>query len=166
MRTWKEAYNLPNYDCSDDGLIRRKDTGRILAPAKTGSGYLFFCPSHHGKITRASVHRVVAATFIGPCPKGLEVNHKNGNRLDNRAQNLEYVTRSENMRHAHTFSTRKHTSLRGNKVRNAKLSETKVRAIRKLLLAGKTQTELANEFGVVKQVIWSIAHNKWWKWVK
>jgi hypothetical protein len=53
------------------------------------------------------VHRIVAAAFIGPCPDGLEINHKNGIKLDNRAENLEYTTRSANMKHAYDSGLRR-----------------------------------------------------------
>lgn len=50
-------------------------------------------------------------------------------------------------------------------VPNAKLDEQKVRIIKQRLAAGDPQTAIAKDFGVVKQVIWGIAHGKWWKWV-
>ena len=43
------------------------------------------------------VHRLVAAAFLGPCPDGQEVLHGNGQRLDNRLENLRYGTRQENV---------------------------------------------------------------------
>lgn len=51
------------------------------------------------KITSVSVHSVVAATFLGPLPKGMTVNHKNLDKTDNRLLNLEYVPEEENRRH-------------------------------------------------------------------
>lgn len=55
------------------------------------------------------VHRVVAAVFIGPLPDGKEVNHLDGDKANNAATNLEYVTRSENMQHAYRTGLRKVT---------------------------------------------------------
>lgn len=53
------------------------------------------------KTTWYSVHKLVARAFIGPCPKGKEVNHKDLNKLNPRADNLEYLTRPQNAIHAH-----------------------------------------------------------------
>ena len=49
---------------------------------------------------RHYLHRLVAEAFISNPSGKLEVNHINGNKLDNRAENLEWATRSDNMRHA------------------------------------------------------------------
>lgn len=46
------------------------------------------------------IHVLVTVAFLGDCPNGKEVNHKNGDKSDNRLTNLEYVTHSENMKHA------------------------------------------------------------------
>lgn len=52
-----------------------------------------------GKHCRRYVHRLVASAFLGPCPKGFQVHHLNRNKFDNRACNLEYVSRSSNNHH-------------------------------------------------------------------
>jgi hypothetical protein len=92
------------------------------------------------------------------------VNHKNGNRTDNAHTNLEYVTRKQNVTHSYENLSRRHTSLRGDKMRNAVLSPESVRAIRARLADGEKQSVLAAEYGVNRQRVWCIAHNKWWKW--
>ena len=70
--------------------------GHVTAGTKNGAGYL-----HVRRNGRAfAVHRLVAATFLGqPASADLDVNHKDGDRCNNRLENLEYVTRSENVRH-------------------------------------------------------------------
>jgi len=52
------------------------------------------------------LHKIVAEAFLGPCPAGQVVDHVNENKLDNRADNLEYVTRPENSRRANLRKTR------------------------------------------------------------
>lgn len=50
---------------------------------------------------RRPVHQLVAGAFLGACPEGLEINHIDGNQLNNRMENLEYITHRENILHAH-----------------------------------------------------------------
>jgi hypothetical protein len=71
---------------------------RIMSQTKTGNGYMRIALRHKHKLF---VHRIVAEEFIGRGIDGLQVNHKNGDKTDNRADNLEWVTCSEN--HKHSF---------------------------------------------------------------
>jgi transcriptional regulator of NAD metabolism len=96
----------------------------------------------------------------------MEVNHKNADKLDNRPENLEYMTRAQNIAHSHKIAGRKRTSLRGSLVPNAVLTEFAVKDIRALLASGERQTDIAAKYGVTKSAIWNIAHGKWWKWVE
>jgi len=69
---------------------------RQMLPADNGRGYLRVrC---HGK--SRCVHLLVAGAFLGPKPEGMEVNHLDGNKRNNRPENLEYTSRSGNMKHA------------------------------------------------------------------
>lgn len=80
-----------------------------LKPSDNGRGYLRV--SINKRLT--VVHSIIAEAFIGPRPSDKEVNHKDGNKQNNSWQNLEYVSRSENMKHAHD------TGLRVNRGREA-----------------------------------------------
>lgn len=103
---WATIEQYPDYEVSDLGQVRRVTPGRktfpgkILKPLSMGQGYLSVALVAEGAVFRRYIHRLVAAAFIGPCPDRHEVNHLNGNKTDNRAGNLEYVTRSGNVRHA------------------------------------------------------------------
>lgn len=55
-----------------------------------------------------SIHQLVAWTFLGKQPQGYEINHIDGNYLNNSLSNLEYVTRSQNLRHAFTIGLKSH----------------------------------------------------------
>lgn len=55
---------------------------------------------------KALIHRLVALVFLGSCPDGMEVNHKDGNGQNNDVTNLEYMTRSQNVKHAYTIGLR------------------------------------------------------------
>ena len=90
------------YEVSDNGRVVSKRTGKLLAPNMMNHGYVCVHLYSGGKRTRTvkTIHQLVAQTFI-PNPRNCqEVNHKNFLRQDNRAENLEWVTRKENVRHA------------------------------------------------------------------
>jgi hypothetical protein len=96
------------YEVSDLGRVKRVavhrttrwPVGRITTGTAHRQGCRASVLTHAGRSQTAFVHRLVMAAFVGPCPPGLQVNHKNGVKADNRLANLEYVTASENSRHA------------------------------------------------------------------
>lgn len=90
---WEERYEVSNL-----GRVRRLATGRIMRFARHVAGYSNVGLSP-GVNTR-TVHRLVGEAFLGPRPSGHQINHKNGDKTDNRLENLEYVTPSENVRHS------------------------------------------------------------------
>ena len=107
------------------------------------------------------VHRLVALGFI-PNPTGAkEVNHKNGDKADNSAGNLEWATRSENILHA--FRTGLKTSRHGELCSWAKLTAEDVRAIRQIGRGSRTLVSLAMQFGVSAPTIRSIINRTIWK---
>lgn len=75
--------------------------GRILSGCVVNAGYLQVClKDGNGKKTKHYVHRLVGKTFL-PNPEGKpQINHKNGNKLDNSLSNLEWATAAENSNHA------------------------------------------------------------------
>ena len=93
------------YEVSSEGRVRslprivktkrgalRPYPGRMLKPVLQPNGY--YTVGIKRKLR--TVHSLVAESFIGPRPEGLEVCHNNGRPLDNRAENLRYGTTSEN----------------------------------------------------------------------
>jgi hypothetical protein len=178
METWKPVVDYEShYSVSSLGRVmrtkrykgtrnRRVTQNKVLKPGRMTVGYLFVALCVDGKPKLHSVHRLVAAAFIGPCPEGKEVNHKNGVRTDNRLDNLEYVTRQENIIHGQKHLPRKHTSLRGTMVPNAKLDENKVRQIKLRIANGEQLRRIGADYGVSGHCIWSIKHKKQWAWVE
>lgn len=87
------------YEVSDDGKIYSVKTGKERV--QINSVYKCITLSKNGINKTYSVHSVVAEVFIGKRPEGFQVNHKDGNKHNNFASNLEYVTRSQNTKHAY-----------------------------------------------------------------
>jgi hypothetical protein len=89
------------YQVSNQGEIVNTKTGSTLSlESVAGDGYVKATLWKDGARTQTYVHRVVAEAFLGPS-NGREVNHKNGDKKDNRAANLEWCSRAENMNHSY-----------------------------------------------------------------
>jgi hypothetical protein len=114
-------------------------------------------PGHKGKWV--CIHRLVMESFVGGCPKGKNVNHKDGDKLNNNLKNLEYVTPSENSKHS--FRIGKQCN-KGERHSQHKLTEENVRAIRKLLKDGVKQAVIAKRFSVCQGNIAHIKRGKLW----
>lgn len=119
---------------------------RRRAEKLTGHGYLTVRVMLDGHRHCALAHRLVYVAKRGPIPPGHEVNHINGRKDDNRPENLEAITASENMIHAHRTGL---LDQRGEANPAATLTDADVVAIRVLYLAGEhTMQELGDLFGV------------------
>lgn len=165
---WNYIKIAPNYAISNTGRVMRVAGGRgkrswyVVKPWIINSGYFRVEIWKQGKPFRDCVHRLVALTFIGKCPKGKEVNHKNGVKTDNRVENLEYVTRSENQKHSYKIGL--HPSIQGRESPNAKLKRCQIRLIKDLLaFGGITQKEIGVMFKVARQTIGAINTGQNWK---
>ena len=91
------------FEISNFGNLRRSDTHKLLKTNISGSGYLSYCASmgKRGKYKLFKIHRAVAENFI-PNPNSYPaVNHIDGNKQNNRFDNLEWCTYKHNAEHAH-----------------------------------------------------------------
>ena len=157
------------YDISDCGRVKRvriaNNTfiGRILKPRPQKAGYLTIVVHKNSVRGTYLIHRLVAAAFIGPCPEGKEVNHIDGVKTNNRADNLEYVTSSENALHACKLGLM--VNHVGEKHGMSKLTEKNIHAIRKLF-GTMSHKEIGILFNVTRQTITSIYKGDTWSSVK
>jgi hypothetical protein len=159
---WKPIPYFENiYSISTLGRIRRniasdkKPIGYMLKINVGKWGYPYVGLYRDHKVHTFIVHRLLMRTFAGQPPPKYEVNHKNGIKTDNRLENLEYVTRGENIAHAIRTGLNKapycDPKYRNNtrKPRLHKNEIREIRAARGLESAGC----LAERFGVHKGTI-------------
>lgn len=121
MDVWKTVTDNHNYEINKNGVIRNKHTKKVMSP-KNDKGYARVTLSNNGKKKTRSVHRLVAEVFVPNPENKPEVNHINGDGSDNRSINLEWCTRSENMKHAFDSGLKKPSG--GIKKRKVKITET------------------------------------------
>jgi len=101
MEEWKDILDYEGiYQVSNYGNVKRVETQMILKPRKHTGGYLTICLWKYGKEKYYFIHRLVAQSFIENTYRKKEVNHKDGIKTNNTLTNLEWVTPSENQKHA------------------------------------------------------------------
>lgn len=154
------------YEVSDMGRVRslKRNTtsGKVLAQRIGTGGYpaVSLCNSNRKK--SKVVHRLVAIAFVGNPEGKPEVNHKNGIKTDNRASNLEWVTRSENEAHAFRILGKSPQAYWKDKPRKfaRKFTDEQVKAIRE---DKRPNSVIAAEYGVSKTAIRDIKRRKNYK---
>lgn len=114
MTEWK---NIAEYDgiyqVSNNGQIRNSK-GLVMSQKSSKDGYIRISLRKNGKYKSEYVHILVANAFVEkPCGENLEVNHIDGNKANNNAVNLEWVTKSENAKHAIKTGLRKPSPMMG-----------------------------------------------------
>ena len=99
MENWRTTVRNPNYIVSDTGKVRRVGSDRDHS-TREKKGYLVTDLYNEGKRTTERVHILVAEAFIPNPDNKPEVNHDDGNKLNNHVSNLEWCTKKENAEHA------------------------------------------------------------------
>lgn len=155
-----------------EGLYMVSTTGRLMAvphankdglemkPATTNRGYLAVSLYKDGLYKKFGVHRLVAQAFI-PNPNNMpQVNHIDGNKLNNNADNLEWCTASENIRHKYDVLCY-HQQYMPSKRR--RFTDEQVRAIR---CDRRKPSVICLDYGVTRQCIADIQKGKYYKEVQ
>lgn len=162
------------YAISTFGRVRRDcrskgyGVGRILKPSTNGTGYLkaTLC-GRSGEHRQFLIHRLVMLAYVGPCPTGREVNHRNGIKTDNCLANLEYVTPQENQRHRFDVLGQSSPPVPeprfGEAHPHSRLTDDQVRQIRAIYGNGDmTQKQVGAMFGIKQTHVGKIVRRVLW----
>lgn len=165
---WKNIPNQPNYQCSNYGRIKslsrwvyhpRSINGRIKTKTRiiktpVVAGYCLV--TIRRKIY--PIHRLVATLFIKNKGNKPQVNHKDGIKTNNFYKNLEWVTRSENVKHSYVIGTSvKKTGTKS----NPRISVTIAKEIREMYAGGKySYSHFTQVYGICKSSVSNIVNNR------
>ena len=168
----EEWRDVPGYEgiyaASNLGRIKRLTSmtrakaGDVLKPYLGNNGYWMIGLRHGKKRKKFTVHRLIMLTFVSIPFVNAEVNHINGDKLDNRLSNLEWVKHSDNIKHSYVLG-RKISSAPGENNAWHKLTDKTVIEIRALAEKGVKHSEIARLFNVSQTCILSVVRRKTWK---
>jgi transcriptional regulator with AAA-type ATPase domain len=175
VEIWKDIVGYEGlYQVSSLGRVKSLGYGkeRILK-GFINSLYLKVCLCNNKKQLNFLIHRLVGQAFISNPENKPEINHIDGDKTNNRVDNLEWVTHKENMEHSNRTGLRNNCNCgfasvninnKGEKHPNCKLNDVQVLEIREKYSIGiYTQQNLADEYNISKTVISDIINKKLWK---
>jgi hypothetical protein len=152
---WRPVPGFEDYcEVSNLGRFRRFSSRQkpfegpeTVKPVKNGVGYMLVRLGRYSKAKRVGVHQLVMMAFVGPCPEGHEVHHKDEDKTNNRLSNLCYLTFSEHKRLTWASGQRKPGK--------CSLKDADVRVIRRL--RGQVQArEIAEWYRVSPETVFRI----------
>lgn len=160
---WKIIEECSYYLISNMGNIKKlKNLNNMKPYDREGYDRIDLYDSRNKKYLKRSVHRLVAEAFIPNPLNKPQVNHIDGDKKNNRVENLEWCTQSENMKHA--FKTGLSVSLKGEDAFNSKMTDDKVLLLREMYGSGEfLLRELAEEFNIGIASVWNIVNRNTWK---
>lgn len=135
------------FEISNAGLIRNKNNGYIYKTAISGWGYHYKTfQKKYGK-TYVYIHKAIATAFIPNPENKPQVNHIDGDKNNNRVENLEWVTTKENIRHAFRTGLSKPNVKCGESHWACKITDAQVEEIKELRATGLTYKKIAEVYG-------------------
>ena len=159
---FKRIKNFDNYVVFKDGSIFSLVNKKFLKVYTFRYATILLTDNNKKQVT-CQIHRLIATAFI-PNPDNLpQVNHIDGNKLNNDILNLEWCDRSYNAKHAYSIGLAE--SRKGSKVGTSKLNEYDVILIKGLLENGYGLTQISKIFNVSTRTIYDIRIKKYWKHV-
>ena len=157
----KEAFFVSLVRCGvlsvgSDGVVRNLKTGRVTGK-KSAARYCSVSMKREGKTLSMLVHRLVFLVHHGEIPDGFEVNHEDGVKTNNAADNLELLTQGQNEKHAYQIGLK---SAKGERNGQSKLTDVQALEIRRKFMDGASMNELAFQYGVHSVTIYGVVRNR------
>ena len=157
IKNQKSKYSVSQY-----GRVINTKTGRILKPQKIARGYLGVNLSMGKKSFTKQIHRLVAIAFLDNPNKLPQVDHLDGNKHNNRVNNLEWVTPKVNIRRAYAKGLIK--VRKGSEHNNAKYTDTQIISVCNMLIENTLSYEdISRLTNVSKSTISHIKNKSAWK---
>jgi hypothetical protein len=156
---WRECKGFPEYEVSSAGEVRR--AGRVLKATRSSLGYMTLNLRLNGGRKHAYVHCLVAEAFHGARPPGNDVDHINHQRDDNRAANLRWLSRSDNLLRRTAANLGGKPPLRG-----TRLTDEDAMEIHRLRGEGWAQKAIGERFGIPQVTVSAILTGRlrWYLW--
>ena len=147
------------FEITKCGVIRNVRTGQVKSQYISSTGYMMITISKNNKSMPCRVHRLLANNFIDNPYNLREVNHIDGNKLNNDLSNLEWVNHLDNMRQAFRTGLANNSNEKNGM---AKLTKELVAEIKEKLNQGTSQYKIAKQYNVSRSAILKIKLKKTW----
>ncbi len=161
---WKDIPNCGgSYIISSEGIVKRvkgnrnlrgQEVPHVVGPSDNGAGYMVHCIQ--GKMHY--LHRLVASLFIGDPSDPMQVNHMDGDKTNNKVSNLEWVSPSDNIAHAH-----KGRLMRGKGQKQSTYDRKTIEVVyREVVYLGRGVGKTATKYGMPRTTLSSIVNKRSW----
>jgi DNA-binding CsgD family transcriptional regulator len=144
----------------NDRWTRHDNKGYIIRKAGSPAGSINNTTGYW-HLRNIGIHRIVYALNYGECPAGLQVNHIDGDKSNNRISNLEAITALQNVQHAHRTGLIKYACGEDNS--SAKVTKSQILQMYKMFEQGKSNSEVADYCKLHERYVSLVRHGKRWR---